>query len=525
MQNTGGVLSPMSPGALGPGAPIGGGNAANGASATAGSGAPQIGGSGTSGTGSAARPGGTAGATGAAGNPLDKGNYFQSGTWMGYVWASTSGAGSTISPMDFATQTTGMPRCVKGSVAAAADYGGTAILGFNLSEGNGATSMTVTPTKAGVLIDVSNHAGSPLRFQIKSSTSGGTEWCTPLTGSGGFIPWTSLRTKCWDSSGTAYNREPIAAAMILVPGTNMAAVPFDFCWNSLVESDAPAGGTAGTGAAGSGTGAAGSGTGAAGSGASGMGGTTVPPLQNGCNGYATRYWDCCKPHCGWSANAPSGPLAACDQSNNSLGGNFDGANACMGGPAYLCHSNAPWAVSDQLAYGFAAVAALSGADICGKCYQLDFSGSSRNGGSDPGSAALAGKSMIVQAINIGGDVGGGQFDLAIPGGGVGAFNACSTQWGELPSQLGATYGGFLADCKQQANASDHQALKSCVMQKCTSVFQQKGLTDLAAGCQWFVDWFQVADNPTLKYAEVACPSALMDRGMHRSGGGGGACLP
>ena len=478
--------------------------------------------------GAASGAGGTNGGAGSGGtmssgpsNPLDVGKYFQSGAWMGYVWTAANGAGSTISPMDFAGQTTGMPRCVKGSVAATADYSGTAILGLNLSEGTGVTSMTVTPTKAGVLVDVTNKAGSPLRFQIKSAINGGTEWCTALTGSGGFIPWTSLRTKCWDSTGVAYNREPIAAAMVLVPGTNSTPVAFDFCLNSLVEADAPAGGSAGAGASGNGGTA---GTGTAGNGGAGSGGTTAPPLQGNCSGYATRYWDCCKPHCGWSANAPSGPLAACDASDNGLGGNFDAANSCTGGPAFMCHSNVPWAVSDRLAYGFAAVAARSGSDICGKCYQLEFTGSSHNG-SDPGSAALAGKTMIVQAVNIGGDVGHGQFDIAVPGGGVGAFNACSTQWSALPSQLGATYGGFLASCKQQANSSDLQALKSCVMQKCTSIFEQKGFTELAAGCRWFVEWFQAADNPNLKYGEVACPNELMNRGMRRGGGGGGACLP
>jgi hypothetical protein len=486
-------------------------------------GAPGSGGSGASanGAGGMNAQTGSGGASGSGTNdPLDAGNYFASGAWHGYVWTSTSGAGSTIVPMDFSTQTTGMPRCVKGSVAAAADFSGTAILGFNLSEGNGATSTTVTPMKDGVLLDVTNNAGSPLRFQVKSAASGGTEWCTSVSGSGGFIPWTSLRTNCWDDTGTAYNREPIASAMLLVPGTDTAPVDFDFCWNSLVEADAPAGG--GSGGAG-GTG----GTGSAGTGA-GTGGTpdwgdpTIPPLTNGCDGYATRYWDCCKPHCGWSSNSPSGALASCDASDNSLGSS-DAANSCEGGPAYLCHSNAPWAVSDTLAYGFTAVAAFTGADVCGKCFQLDFTGGSQ-AGSDPGSAALLGKSMIVQAINIGGDVGSGQFDIAIPGGGVGAYNACSTQWSASASELGATYGGFLDDCKHQSDASDLAALKNCVKQKCASVFDAKGLTELAAGCRWFVDWFQAADNPKLKYAQVACPDELMNRGIHRGGGGGGGCL-
>lgn len=31
------------------------------------------------------------------------------------------------------------------------------------------------------------------------------------------------------------------------------------------------------------------------------------------NGYATRYWDCCKPHCGWSGNISSGkPMKTCN---------------------------------------------------------------------------------------------------------------------------------------------------------------------------------------------------------------------
>jgi hypothetical protein len=510
------VVNPNGSGGVGPiGAPgSGGSSAVNPMNGGSGSGASGM--NAASGSGGSNAQGGSGGSSGSGtSNPLDVGNYYASGNWHGYVWTSTSGDGSSITPMDFASQTTGMPRCVKGTVAAAADYGGTAILGFNLSEGNGATSSTVTPMKEGVLIDVTNNAGSPLRFQIKSAPSGGTEWCTTVTGSGGFIPWTSLRTSCWDDTGTPYNREPIAAAMLLVPGTNTTPVDFDFCWNSLVEADAPAGGTGGmSGSGGNGSGGMDTGSG----GTPDWGDPTIPPLTNGCEGYATRYWDCCKPHCGWSSNSPSGVLASCDASDNNLG-NADAANSCEGGPAYFCHSNTPWAVSDTLAYGFAAVAALGSSDICGKCYQVDFTGGSQSG-SDPGSAALVGKSMIVQAINIGGDVGSGQFDIAIPGGGVGAFNACSMQWSVSPSQLGAQYGGFLADCKQ-SSGGDLAAIKSCVKQKCMSVFDAKGLTELAAGCQWFVDWFQAADNPKLKYAETACPNDLMNRGIHRGGGGGG----
>lgn len=173
---------------------------------------------------------------------------------------------------------------------------------------------------------------------------------------------------------------------------------------------------------------------------------------------------------------------------------------------------APWSVNSTLAYGYAAT---SSGDVCWRCYQLQSAGRSRNAGNDPGSAALSGKTIIVQAIIIGNDVSGGQFDLLIPGGGVGQFNACSSQWGVSASELGAQYGGFLATCKQQN--SNHEAVKTCVLNRCTSVFGSRGLTHLQAGCRWFVEWFQVADNPELIYREVQCPAEIMSRsGMNRT---------
>jgi hypothetical protein len=85
--------------------------------------------------------------------------------------------------------------------------------------------------------------------------------------------------------------------------------------------------------------------------------------------------------------------------------------------------------------------------------------------------------MIVQATNIGGDVGAGQFDLAIPGGGVGIYNACSAQWG----------GGISTDTCSELP------------------------TELQSGCKFrFGDWFEGADNPSVDYKKVTCPKALTD---------------
>ena len=66
----------------------------------------------------------------------------------------------------------------------------------------------------------------------------------------------------------------------------------------------------------------------------------------------------------------------------------------------MCSDQSPWAVSDDLAYGFAAVNSAS--PNCCACYQLTFT-----------SGPIKGKKMIVQATNTGSDVGSTQFDLAV----------------------------------------------------------------------------------------------------------------
>lgn len=84
----------------------------------------------------------------------------------------------------------------------------------------------------------------------------------------------------------------------------------------------------------------------------------------------------------------------------------------------MCNDNQPWAVSDDLAYGFAAASISGGSEStwCCACYELTFT-----------STAIAGKKMVVQVTNTGGDLGSNQFDLQIPGGGVGIYNGCQSQ--------------------------------------------------------------------------------------------------
>lgn len=233
------------------------------------------------------------------------------------------------------------------------------------------------------------------------------------------------------------------------------------------------------------------------------GGVVEPPkLTDGSTGWATRYWDCCKPACGWPQNVGSGrtPIQSCTVDDQPMS-DTKAKNACeSGGVAYMCHSLEPWAVSDTLSYGYAAV--NKGSDFCGKCYQLQFTGGSHNGTVDAGSKALLGKTMIVQAINNGG-VDGNQFDLLVPGGGVGALDACSKQWGT--TDLGEQYGGFFLACQKQNNF-DYEKSKACAKAKCDSVFANK--PELRTGCEWFTGWFGAPDNPAVLYKEVTCPDAI-----------------
>jgi hypothetical protein len=256
--------------------------------------------------------------------------------------------------------------------------------------------------------------------------------------------------------------------------------------SSSSSANAGGAGAGGNSSAGGGAGASG---GASSSSTSNGGTISVPPITNGSDGWASRYWDCCKPSCSWPENAGGkSPVPICSQDNAKMS-DAKAQSACNGGGAYVCWDMAPWAVSDNVAYGFAAFNGVP----CGTCYQIQFTGGTHNGKADS-CKALGGKTMFVQVTNIGG-IGQGQFDIMIPGGGVGDFDACTKQWGV--SDLGARYGGFLSACNGD---------KSCVRDKCTTVFGSK--PTLKAACNWFVDWYGGADNPALKYQKVNCPSEL-----------------
>ncbi|CAF2563473.1 unnamed protein product [Rotaria sp. Silwood2] len=94
--------------------------------------------------------------------------------------------------------------------------------------------------------------------------------------------------------------------------------------------------------------------------------------------------------------------------------------------------------------------------------------------------------MIVQITNSGDDVRSQQFDLQIPGGGVGLFNGCSSQWNSSSNGWDHRYGGV-------SSRGECYALPESIR----------------AGCLFRFDWFKGADNPRMTYSRVQYPAQLV----------------
>ena len=196
-------------------------------------------------------------------------------------------------------------------------------------------------------------------------------------------------------------------------------------------------------------------------------------------GITTRYWDCCKSSCSWpgKVSGTDSKVKICRRDGYASISDANARSGCDGGDAFICNNQIPWAVNDQLAYGFAA-ATIPGLDEsrrCCACYKLDFT-----------SGPVQGKSMIVQVTNSGSDVHPNQFDLQIPGGGVGIFNGCSGQWGAGRDGWGQRYGGVSS------------------RDQCSWLPEQ-----IRQGCLFRFDWFRGADNPSMVYSRVKCPQEII----------------
>ena len=252
-------------------------------------------------------------------------------------------------------------------------------------------------------------------------------------------------------------------------------------------------------------------------------------------GWNTRYWDACKPHCSWIAESENDKTRASMTSKEAYLSTYgttkswfgyEGTRSACGDEkekgVFTCTDMAPIAVNDTLAYAYVAGTADS---RCGKCYHLQYDGHFKDEfEQNPPKAthkALKGKHLVVMASNIGNDVASGngnlpagQFDLMVPGGGVGAFDALSTQVNKGAGfNWGAGFGGFLTECQKNTNCGTEGSLEcyqTCVKDMCDAAFADGGLPNLLRGCHWFADWYMAADNPTYYIEEVECPQYLID---------------
>ena len=262
-------------------------------------------------------------------------------------------------------------------------------------------------------------------------------------------------------------------------------------------------------------------------------------------GWNTRYWDGCRMHCSQivsgatdtssqAAYEAAGTVAkVCNIHDNEIPvftidpasmsnqywtgwkvvGNScqptqDGLSQAADG-AFACTDMTPVAVNDTLSYAF--VAGPSGSP-CGKCYHLQYNGGNKDNQIKATHKALKGKHIIVMASNIGTDVKVGQFDLLVPGGGVGIFDAFSAQTGIDWRNRFKNDGGILSTCQEMdglgydASLADYQ---QCVKNHCQEVFAD--FPNLLKGCNWFAEWYMAADNPTYNWEEVECPQYLVDK--------------
>ena len=227
------------------------------------------------------------------------------------------------------------------------------------------------------------------------------------------------------------------------------------------------------------------------------------------SGWATRYWDGCKPHCSWPEHANGNYSRQCTNKGKTEDTNYAGnKSVCDGqGTAMACTSQIPFTVNGCTSMGFAFAAVPGDAGpSCGKCYELTFTGEGKYE-TKPNHQAIRGKKLIIMATNIGYDVSNnGQFDIMIPGGGPGQFNKTDLYgWGSQ----GETYGGLLSVCENEVGWDENGMLerrKNCLIKKCEGAFG--GDTEAIQGCKFLANFMEAAGNPLHNYKEIECPSVL-----------------
>ena len=250
--------------------------------------------------------------------------------------------------------------------------------------------------------------------------------------------------------------------------------------------------------------------------------------NNGKTGWNSRYWDGCKPHCSWLSSVDTTseetyqagrtvarncnvhdvevPAFTLGHAVQQYWMGFEGTNSACDTKdptgTFACTDMAPIAVNEKLSYAYVAGSGKQYQYGCGKCYHLQYNGGKSDGDVKKTHKALDGKHTVVMVSNIGHDVVEGQFDLLVPGGGVGAFDALSTQLGLTDaSVLGANGGGIGRVCFEQVGWDGEVAdFQKCIIDGCEKAFSK--WPNLLRGCKWYAEWYMAADNPTYNWEEV-----------------------
>jgi len=197
-------------------------------------------------------------------------------------------------------------------------------------------------------------------------------------------------------------------------------------------------------------------------------------------GKTTRVWNCHKPLCAYNGKADvTAPVGSCQRDGWTAVDADEKNGSNDGEKSYMCNSNQPWAMNDNLAYGFA----LAGFrvqpehDWCCACYELKFT-----------SGPVEEKSMIVQVIGHEFQfVDEPYFSLLIPASSEIHEFACVEQWnatiGWSPKYDGIT---SRSECNKLP-------------------------LSLQPGCFWRFDWFKNADKPDVTHRRVKCPPELTQK--------------
>ena len=229
---------------------MGGSTSSGGASSGGASGAASggVSGTGVGGTSPTGGTGGIAQPTCGANFAVLSGGYVTapgtSGCWLGFAYTSAS-ATTTISPTGYASCGTPCMLCAAGVVPATADYSGLALIGFNTAETIDASlRSTVTPRGSALVVSFTSTMQTALRVQllgINGETSESDRWCALIPAGAGpqiSIPYSTFNTQCWEGGmGTQYlSGTPVLGVQLLVAGTNLTDVPFNFCLTGVRDS-------------------------------------------------------------------------------------------------------------------------------------------------------------------------------------------------------------------------------------------------------------------------------------------------